>query len=403
MSRNALRALTSSALALSGVASRASADTPIERIITDYNFSQYREDELDRSKGLPLGETARYEVDMHQFSLRAPVPWTERVDFGIELLHETMSGASPWYIVPDAAGTPIQVMSGATIEDERNDVMVNLNYYYDNARLGFGSGYSDENDYSALNFVLDGETHFNEKNTTLSGGLGVSFDEIEPTDAELFTTRPASEDKKSYSVYLGLAQLLSRRSIVQSTLTYRFSDGYLSDPYKQMFVIGGIFLPDSRPDSRHQFSWLTRFRRHVEELDGTLHFDYQFHIDDWDINSHTIELAWHQTLWDALKLIPSARWYSQSEAEFYVPYFVTNPGPGEYSADFRLSAYGAVGVGLKAEYTFRTRFTGDIDWRATIAWEKYVSSSDFSHADASVESPGLVDFDVLTFGFSVRY
>jgi hypothetical protein len=399
----ALRALTGSALALSGVAGGASADTPIERITTDYNFSQYREDDLDRSKGLPLGETSRYEVDMHQFILRAPVPWTDRVDFGLELVHETMSGASPWYIVPDAAGAPIQVMSGATIEDERNDLLFNMNYYYENARLGFGGGFSDENDYSAMNFSIDGETHFNEKNTTLSGGLGVSFDEIEPTDSQLFTTRPESEEKKSYSVFVGLAQLLSRRSLVQSSLSYRFSDGYLSDPYKQMFVVGGIFRPDSRPDTRHQFAWLTRFRRHVEELDGTFHLDYQFHIDTWDVNAHSIEIAWHQTVWDALRIVPSARWYSQSEADFYVPYFTVDPGPGEYSADYRLSAYGALRVGVKAEYTFRTPWTGDIDWRGSVAWERYISSSDFSHADASVEAPGLVDYDVLTFGFSVRY
>jgi hypothetical protein len=399
----ALRALTSSALALTGVAGKAAADSPIERIFTDYNFSQYREDELDRSKGLPLGETQRYEVDMHQFILRAPVPWTERVDFGIELVHEKMSGASPWYIVPDAAGTPIQVMSGATIEDERNDVLVNLNYYYPNARLGFATGFSDENDYSALNFSIDGETHFNEKNTTLSAGLGVSIDEIEPVDAELFTTRPESEDKKSYSLFIGLAQLLSRRSLFDTSLTYKFSDGYLGDPYKQMFVVGGIFLPDSRPDSRHQFAWLTRFRRHVEELDGTLHLDYQFGIDTWDIVSHAVELAWYQNVWRGLRIVPSARWYSQSEADFYMPYFSVDPGPGEYSADYRVSAYGAVRFGIKLEYNFRTRWTGDIDWHPTLAWERYVSSSDFSHADASVESPGLVDYDVVSFGFSVRY
>jgi hypothetical protein len=397
----ALDALRTSALALFGLSGVAHAESPTERVTADYNYAIYAEDELDASKGLPGAENSRYEVEMHQVLARLPI--TGRIDLGVELVHETMSGASPWYTLPDAAGTPIQVMSGATIEDTRQDVMLQANYHYDDARLGFGSGYSSEKDYSSLNFSLDGERHYNAKNTTFSTGMGVSFDTIEPTDAELFITRPSSEDKQSYSFNLGLSQVLGRRSLAQTSLTYKYSTGFLSDPYKQVFVVGGTFLPDVRPGSRHQLAWLTRYRRHVEELDGTLHANYQFYLDDWDVHSHTVELAWHQSLSDALRLIPSVRYYTQSEADFFVPYLTALPAQSAFSSDYRLSSYGALRLGVAAEYGFRLPFTGDTDWKATVSWERYRSSPDLSFYDVPAAAPGLVSYHLLSVGLRVKY
>src|SRR5215831_2226348 len=174
--RGTLRALTSSALALVGAAGKASADTAIDHYEAAYTYSNYSEDPLKSSKTIPGGETQRYTVDTQQASLTGPV--TDWLDLGLLLTHETMSGASPWFNQKDAAGSPIQIMSGATISDTRNDLKLHGNYYTDEGRFGFGGGYSTENDFTAMDFSVDGERHFNEKNTTLSGGFGTSFDTI---------------------------------------------------------------------------------------------------------------------------------------------------------------------------------------------------------------------------------
>ncbi|MEE9279624.1 MAG: DUF3570 domain-containing protein, partial [Myxococcota bacterium] len=319
-----------------------------------------------------------------------------------DVVHETMSGASPQYVVPDAAGAPVQVMSGASISDERNDLLVSLNRYFDNGRLGFSTGFSSENDYAAINLGMDGETHFNEGNTTLSGGVGMSYDTIEPTDAGLFTTRPDEEDKQSYSLHLGLSQILNRASLLQTSVTYRHSRGYLSDPYKQVFVVGGVFLPDERPEVRNQLSWLSRFRGHVRELGGTLHADYQFHIDDWGISSHTFGLAWYQKL-GRLTLTPSTRYYSQTAAKFYEPYFLALPTITQYSSDFRLAAYGSLTLGIKAEYAIPLRWTGGHDLVFVLAFDRYISSEDLSLAKDAQEAPGLVSYSIFTLGVSLRW
>lgn len=386
------------------MAGNARADSPVDRVYAEYNFSLYEEEDLDSEKGLPGGETSRYEIDMHQLSVQVPI--NDRWDVAVEVVHESMTGASPWYTVPEfllpAPVGAIQVMSGATIEDDRTDVLVHANKYYDNARLGFGTGFSTENDYQAINLSIDGETHFNEKNTTLSGGFGMSFDSIEPTDADLFATRPDDEDKQSYTMFVGFSQILGRKSTVQTSATYRHARGYLDDPYKQAFVIGGAFVPDQRPDTRNQFTWLSRFRSHVEELGGTMHADYRLYADDWGIVSHTIDLAWHQKVRESITVIPSLRYYTQGEADFYAPYFAVAPAD-EGSSDYRLSAYGAVTLGVQVEWRFRNRWTGDRDWRATLGWESYVSSEDLAYVGDPEENPGLASWDVLSVGLGMRW
>ncbi len=397
-----LHALWGSAFALSSLPQAARADTPVDRYTAEYSFSSYTEDEIDSSKVF-VGETERYEIEMHQFTVRAPL--TSSSDLSIELVHETMSGASPWYTIPDIPGPgsePLQFMTGATIEDTRDDVLVQYNRYSDTGRLGFAAGYSSENDYSAINLGINGDTSFNEGNTTLSLGLDVSLDEIEPTDAELFSTRPTSEEKKTYTLMLGLSQLLNRASLIQSNVTYKFSDGYLSDPYKAVWhQDGGVIVAENRPDSRHQLAWTTSVRGHVRELDGTLQGEYRLHLDTWGVTSHTVALAWHQQLGRRLAIIPSFRYYSQSEADFYRPYFDLGESVSkERSSDYRLSAYGSMLFGVKAQYRFRTPWTGKHDFMLTAAWDNYFSSEDLSFDDDARESPGLVDYDVVTIGLT---
>ena len=105
-----LTALTSSALALPGIAGSARADTPIERATASGAFSYYMEDNLSPRKCSGTGSRDRFEVYTGQ--MRFDMPTSERTDVGIDLLYEEMSGASPWYVTPDINNNnqPLQVM-----------------------------------------------------------------------------------------------------------------------------------------------------------------------------------------------------------------------------------------------------------------------------------------------------
>jgi hypothetical protein len=390
--QGALAALTTSALLLPGLA-RAQDQ---ERWGIDYGFSLYSEDDLESSK-LQAGSAERYEIETHQLQMRAPLG--DRIDLGLDLVQETMSGATPWFVEPNAQGEPVQVMTGASVEDQRSDVLLRGTYLFDRARTSLTGGYSIEDDYRAINAGFGSEHDFNEKNTTLSWGTSVSFDDIDPTPT-LTNANPSREDKRTLSVFTGISQVINRSSIVQSTFTYQNGSGFLSDPYK-LVSVAGANLPDSRPDARNQFAWLTRYRRHFSSVNGALHADYRLYVDDWDVTSHTIELAWYQMLWDTLAVIPSVRYYTQSQAEFYGPYFTNSPGD-DFSSDYRLSPYGALSWKLRAE-TRLSDWPFRMAWKVGVSWERYESSGDLAIRDVEVENPGLVSFNVLMFNLSARF
>ncbi len=393
-----LAALTSSALALPGVVGSARADTPVDRWAVDFATSYYAENDIEDDK-VSAGDTGRYEILTQQLRITAPV--TDRSDFSVDLQYETMSGATPWFVEPDANGDPVQVMTGASVEETRTDVLATGSYYFDNWKTSLSGGVSTENDYFAVNGGFEAETHFNEKNTTLAAGFGFSLDEIEPTDAELFSTRVSSEEKQSYSAFVSLSQILTRHSAIQSSLSYQTSTGFLSDPYK-LVSVNGVNLADTRPDDRHQLAWLTRYRHHFARTDSTLHADYRFSIDDWGIHAHMLELAWYQTLWERIRITPSLRYYSQSQADFYAPFFLAAPSDGLFSSDYRLSPYGALSAKVRAETLLRDG-PFHTSWRLGFVWERYLSDADWAIKSVDVENPGLVDFNIFTFNLSARF
>jgi hypothetical protein len=392
-----LRALTASALALPGLARSAAADGPPTEARSDYHYSRYAEDSIASNKVASGSERSRYDIDIHQFRFETGL--TDRIGFGLDVTHEAMSGATPWYVTPGSHGEPVQVMTQATISEARTDVRAAGDLYYENSKATLGGGFSTENDYLSFNGSLGGERQFNEKNTTLSGGIGASLDHLTPTGSDKFPTRPKSANKQSYQVYLAASQVLGASTIAQTSIKYQHERGFLSDPYKLAYVAGS---PDSdvRPDQRNQVAWLTRLRHHFRGAEASLHFNYMLYADDWKMYSHTFELAWYQTLFDRFQLVPSARYYSQSQAYYYAPFYNGPRSDGLRSSDYRLSPFGAYAYGIKAEFPFET---WSVTWALTAGYQRYTSGGDLALQSVSVENPGLVSYNLFTLGLTGRF
>lgn len=416
-----LAALTSSALALPGIAGTADADTPVERAEGSYAFSYYMEDDLSENKFFDdsVGERERYEVLTHQ--LRFDLPVDERVDIGVQLLYEEMSGASPWYVVPGSTGEALQVMSGATIEDERFDMTIDADFFMDQGKDTFSAGISTEKDYFSVHGGLGADRNYNDKNTTVSLSGAFSYDWIDATDPEFSNTRPQdTETKWSIDLFAGLSQILTRSTTGQITLNYKHSDGYLSDPYKAISTLGPSdpLLSDSRPGEKDQVSILARLRQHIEPLNSSVHFDYRFYADSFKITSHTVELAWAQSFAEWLSITPSLRYYSQSKADFYETILPAGVTPKERSSDYRLSPYGALSLRLKAEILLEELFrydspnwlralgtTDGLDLIAAFSYERYLSDGNYAlvGVEEEDEAPGLVKFQVFAFTLTGRF
>ena len=416
-----LTALTTSALALPGIAGSASADTPIERATAAAAFSYYNEDNLSPGKFFDDGGGSRDRYEVFTGQLRFELPVSKRVDVGVDLLYEEMSGASPWYVLPDTNGQPLQVMSGATIDDTRFDAVVDTNFYLDRGKDTVSFGVSTEKDYLSIHGGIGTERNYNDKNTTLSVAGSFAYDWIDPTDPSFSIARPTSGEKWSIDLFGGLSQIVSRSSTVSFTVNYKHSDGYLADPYKAITLIdgngGSNIISDKRPDEKDQVSLLARYRHHFEAVTGSLHADYRFYADDWGINSHTVELAWYQNFMEWLTITPSVRWYTQGKADFYDTLLIGNR-PTHHSSDYRLSPYGAVSYKLKAEVNFPSVWqydapswlravgiTDGMDLIASVAYERYYSDGDISirSVSESEEAPGLVRFRVVSVSLSGRF
>lgn len=389
----ALLALTGSALALPGITSKAAAASPPAESQFDYRYSRYSEDDISRNN-TSNPDTQRYEIDTHQFRLVRP--WGDAYDVTVDLLYETMSGASPWFITPGANGEPIQVMSGATIEDTRSDLLAAIKRYDEHESYSVSLGVSDEDDYQSINLGVEGEWEVDEQRT-YSAGLGYSDDDLNPTDGgtAAFPDRITSASKDSLTAYAGLTQIINAQTVVQSSISFTRHDGFLSDPYKLAFV-NATTTNDSRPDGRDIFAWVTRFRHFFTGLRAALHLDYRYYEDDWDIVSHTADAAWYQNLGDGWQLVPSVRFYSQSQAFFYAPYYNSARADGFASSDYRLSPYGAVSFRLKASKAWA-------GWKIALSWEQYDSGASKALDDVEVENPGLVDFSIISFSISKRF
>ncbi len=377
-----LGALSTAALALPAIAQLAHADAPSQKTEIGYRYSQYEETSLDADQVLS-GSNERYTVDNQQFRLVTPV--AKDLTLTVDAAYETMSGASAYGTALDGQGNHRLVMSGASIRDTRKDVLAGVRKSSNDGAMTISAGFSQENDYTAYNAALEGERYSHDRNTTWSGGVGVSSDDIEPEQTPGIA-RIEHEERQSIDGYAALTRVLSPVWQIQAGVFGAFHDGYLSDPYKAR---------DIRPDERQSMGVSLNSRYFVRGLRAALHGDYRLYQDDWGIEAHTVTLSWHQTLNDHLQVTPQLRYYSQSQADFYVDADSAERS-GEQSSDYRLSPFGALGYGVTLSWD-------EPRYRLLVSAEQYESDGGLALKNVNVESPALVDYTLLTVGLDYRF
>jgi hypothetical protein len=259
---------------------------------------------------------------------------------------DILTGASPQYVT-NVSGKPMQVLTGASVYERRHAGDVKVGRRFGDFTLSASAAVSNEHDYHSKAGGIEARQDFNDKNTTLTLGYGRSNDHVGSS------IDPSLNEPRDTDQYLvGLTQVLSPVSIVQTSLAYSNGRGDYNDPYK--FTI--TFYPDSplpalmadtRPDHRRSWSWLNRYRRHFVDEHGTLQAEYRYYQDDWGIRAHTLEVAWEQQLDERWSLRPALRYYTQSAADFYSP-VIPRPQPAVLSSDQRLGAFGGLSPSLRA-------------------------------------------------------
>ncbi len=291
-----------------------------------------------------------YREDGSRMKVTEPVAWLktpvgEKWEIAGSVTVDMVSGASP-QTVSNISGTPAQIYTGASITDRRKAYDASLTRKLGDLNentVGISFARSDEKDYESKAYGLNTTLDFNERNTTLALGLGRRNDRVmSVTDKTLDRARDAKE------FLVGVTQLIDRRTLVQSNLTYTKLTGYLNDPYKLTFSFlrdgrspPAVLVRDLRPDSREQIVWLTRTKHALTEVGAVVSGEYRFYRDDWGIRSHTLAGTWLQTLNEIVQVEGGLRYYSQTKADFYRTQITQRPNPTTTSSDQRLAAFGA--------------------------------------------------------------
>ena len=320
------------------------ADTAPERGEIRFKYLDYRETQPGADRVNVRASTA---------SIMAPLgeDWSVTGSYIVD----SISGASPAFHTERLT----------KLYDLRRAWGAGVTRYLPQGSLSVAGNYSRESDYVSRSLSVQGSLSTESKNTTLTAGVGTQADRIEPNGRNIRDTKNVND------FLVGVTQVLSPQDIAQATLSHSNGHGYYTDPYK---------LADERPRQRRTTRLLTRWNHHFESTGGTSRITYRYSQDSWAIRTHTATIEYAQPLSDGWVLTPLLRAYSQTAASFYLPVNPASPAkptlpPASalyFSEDQRLSAFGALTVGLKVERQI------DRDWSVDLKVDRYQQRASWS-------------------------
>ena len=282
-------------------------------------------------------------------SLQLVLPLAGRWSLDATATQDAVSGASPrWH----------SSVSGASRLSERRSAF-DARFTHSGRDLvsSIALASSDEHDFESRALAAEWRLASEDRHRSLSLGLGWVQDRIGSVDHPELDRR-----RRTASLSLGWTQVLSRVDVLQATLTLADGHGFYDDPYKAL---------DSRPEARRQQTLLLRWNHHFEDLDASLRTSWRAYRDSFGVQAHTMTAEWVAPLGGRLTLTPSLRLHSQRAAAFYydpVYSYIGAPFPPGWleasprwlTADARLSAFGALTLGLKLGIDWSSRWSSDL-------------------------------------------
>lgn len=325
------------------------------------------------------------------------------LSFGLAV--DTLTGASPnGAITQDVPQTFTSASGDSTYNVAAGELPLDSNFrdtrvaitanwqqpLGESSQISYGMSASKEIDY--LHLGLNGQfaMDFNKRNTTISAGVAFARDEVDPfggtaipltsvRDVGDNDNRGGKDDKNIVDIVVGVSQVLSRNLVVLANYSFSNQNGYLNNIYKLLSVVDGTtgdtigrtpapgvdgptheYLFESRPDDRTKHSLYTQAKYYMggKVLDAS----YRYMTDDWEIDSHTVDLRYRWPVGNDRYFEPHLRFYTQTEAEFYRLSITDGaPLPLYASSDYRLGNFDALTAGLK--YGWKTRKQNDMSVR----------------------------------------
>ncbi len=316
---------------------------------------------------------------------------------------DTLTGASPngtirldapqTYTRPSGSGSYTVPAGELPLDDTFKDTRVALSANWqqplgERGLVDFGASASKEYDYLHTGINARYAHDFNQRNTTVSVGVAFATDSIEPVggapvpftpmlETGNISNREGDRDKDIIDFVLGVSQVINPNLVIQANYSYSNSQGYLNNPYKLLSLVDPVtgdtleraavpggpsheYRFEARPDERTQHGLYTQAKLNLggKVLDAS----YRYMTDDWEIDSHTMDLRYRWPLGGNRYLEPHVRYYTQTAADFYrLSLDSSQPLPAFASSDYRLGEFDALTAGLK--FGWKTRNDNDMSIR----------------------------------------
>lgn len=229
---------------------------------------------------------------------------------------------------------------------KNTELSMSANVYFDTWSLiypselrggGGGRDNDDDDDFNINNYTITGNTNYNPNFTPLSG-----------------------KGRNSYAVGLGFSQILTKNIQGALALDVIQQSGTLSTPFQRVYFsdVEDSFIEDFHlaedierlPGKRLKVAVGGRLNYFLNEYITVRSF-YRYYFDDWGITSHTASIELPIKLGDKFTIYPSYRYYSQTAADYFLPYNEHLSTTPLYTSDYDLSSYNSNQFGFGIGYT----------------------------------------------------
>ncbi len=253
-----------------------------------------------------------------------------------------------YYYQDAVSGASIDVVTTASpYKEKRNEYGLGADLLRGNTLVNFSYSNSDEPDYLSEMFGVKVSHELFDAMTTVTLGYRAGHDTVLRNGTSFQDT----VDRWQYT--LGLSQVLTKRFVVNLSYEGTLEDGYLNSPYRAA-RLNDLLVPERYPRTRDSYAISLRgiygFSADEGRLRSSLRAGYRYFWDTWQINAHTLEVAYQRYFGPSWIGEANFRYYSQSAAVFYSDNFTSSL---TYMArDKELSTFDSYGLGVKGTWWF---------------------------------------------------
>lgn len=253
----------------------------------------------------------------------------------------TFSGT---YYVDAVSNASIDVVTTASpYKETRKEYGIGADYAYRDSLLSIGYSNSDEPDYKAQGLSIDVAQEVFGGMTTIKLGFSRGQDDVGRKGEGFF------DYAKHWRYRLGLTQILTPRWVATLNFEAVSDEGFLGSAYRAAQVFGAL-VPERNPRTRSSRSF--KLGAIGEIMPRTsLHADYRYFYDTWDIKAHTFEIGGSRHFGESFLIDASLRYYRQSKALFY---YDNAPVETLYvSRNRQLSTFNGFAPGARVTYQYK--------------------------------------------------